>query len=341
MRDQSIDTVSYSVKSLGNYPIKTFADIGYVALFNKHKDQMLIEQVDSTIFNYPPLKTTRYISKEVPLDLYSFATHNYFGGKTLDSIKDGELSLLLIGRIIYLNPENGKPREYVYQAQLFPIFYGKKVALRARYFFTYNENFDLPYDTMTFIVPKDQYKFQRAKNAAKYQIETEENEFNRLSEPYFETFINSIDSITTHKIQITYSIVNISETPAEIIGRRTNYYVDTAVNDWGMSIEPTFDSLEKVMNFGINRVILKNDPVVDKFILTPKPPDKEYPQSGIDLLLKYNRYLYIADEIEFKNVISGKKMLYRYIIKINPYWGSQHLPFSQTIYHKIIEEPVK
>lgn len=151
--DKGTDTVTYLIKSLGKNPVKTIAYTAYVQLYTKKRGLYLVGDIDSSIFKAISIKTTRYISEENPLDLSLPTYADYFVGKRLDSIRNGDLSLFFLGKIIYYNPETRRPRSYIFQAQLFPSFKGKKLVSKVKYFFTYNENEDIPDDWLMVLVP--------------------------------------------------------------------------------------------------------------------------------------------------------------------------------------------
>lgn len=334
--ENGMDTVTFVVKSLGDRPITTTADVSMLAVYYKQNNDQIVTQIDSSIFAFPPFQNIRYISKEVPLELSTFEVQKFLDKNTLDSIESKKMNLILVGKIIYLNPINGKLRAYVYQAQLFPKLSEHKIIPQAHFFFSYNENFDITQESTM-----DMFKKVVKQNEENRKLETqfdkanqqENNEFNKTITPYFETIVNSIDAITTKKIEISYSIFNLSSRAAKIVNEKMDYYSDSSLTEEGVDVNTIFDSMKTEHPYRNNTIISRDNPFVSKFEIYP--PNKEFSAQSLDSLLYMNNYLYIVDEIKFQDLLSGKLGLYRYIIKIKPAIGRRG-EFSQVIYNKIV-----
>jgi len=120
------DVLLFTDYSLGKSPVITVAYTAYVQLYTKKRAQYLVGDIDSSIFKAIPIKTTRYISEENPLDLSLPTYADYFIGKRLDSIRNGDLSLLFLGKIIYTIQKQENRGHTFFKHNYFLHFRGKK-----------------------------------------------------------------------------------------------------------------------------------------------------------------------------------------------------------------------
>lgn len=80
--------------------------------------------------------------------------------------------------------------------------------------------------------------------------------------------------------------------------------------------------------------LIKGAPtIVNQFKIMPKPPFKIFPQIDLDSIIYYNKYLYIATQILYKNLVSDKKRYFRCIVKLKPS-SYERAEFTQYLFIK-------
>lgn len=153
------------------------------------------------------------------------------------------------------------------------------------------------------------------------QIQQQQEQFIKTNSPYLEVIVDSINKIDTSNIEINYGVINISETPVQILDCVYDYFVDTAIDSINEEDANSIcDSLKRKNSFLKGTYLLRGAPTIfSQFKLMPEPPFKIFPKIYLDSITYYDdNYLYIADQIIYKNLVSGKKRYFRCIIKLKP-----------------------